>query len=133
MATADEAPQPEAGPSAAPQRSPDMDINEVGEALENLGFDKEETTQHIMKHVAAKAVSERSGEPANRPGLMKKFEDDAKFQRYKQMQLGGPMSAERTPDAASGGSTPAEKLANAFPMLSRRRQPGPARRKTTDN
>ena len=120
-----------AGPPAVAQ--PATTFEEMSDRLEKMGYDELERSSFVQRHVAAKVVGDRSREkepvheevheelglPVDLPDPV---EGDMYVERYKQMQLGGPLSAVRS-DASSnsGNHTPSAQMMAAFSGLVPRR------------
>ena len=102
-------------------------FEEMSDRLEKMGYDEEERSSFVQRHVAAKVVGDRSREKQHvheELGLpVDPLDGDLYVERYKQMQLGGPLSAVRDSDTSSnsGNHTPSAQMMAAFAGLVPRR------------
>jgi len=88
-----------------------MTFNEMNEVLRRLDMTEDEAAEYTSRHMSARAVAALESEKiAMREGR------DPSMQRYMDLQLGGPLSAVRSP-SSSGNATP---TAHIGALLSRR-------------
>lgn len=128
MATTSDEEAAASGPPAVAQTA--TTFEEMSDRLEKMGYDEQERSSFVQRHVAAKVVGDRARakEPVHEElGLpvdpLDPLEGDLYVQRYKQMQLGGPLSAVRDSDTSSnsGNHTPSAQMMAAFAGLVPRR------------